>query len=50
MYQCEFVGYEQDGVQDTHPKDVQLVDGDGRHPTHAGTLHMHRLRSDWIYY
>ena len=26
MLQCEFVGYEEDGVQDTHPKDVALQD------------------------
>jgi len=26
MFQCEFVGYEQDGVQDTHIRDCSLVE------------------------
>jgi hypothetical protein len=29
MYQCEFVGYESDGVQDTHPADVVSQGGKG---------------------
>ena len=29
MYQCEFVGYESDGVQDTHPADIVPQGGKG---------------------
>ena len=26
MYQCEFIGYEEDGLQETDAKDIQVID------------------------